>query len=357
MAILVDENTRFIVQGSNDQADPLSPANLPFYASSIVGYVSMDGAGLIDANRWLFTGASIFANVREAIAATGANASIVRSAPDRAAPAIEEAIDAGLTLVIVMTDIGSAADRERIRARAVERGVTVVGPCSPGLISPGACQVGTMPGYIHTRGKVGILSRSGARCHEAALQTTAAGLGQSTVVALGRAPIDPSSFLACFELLLEDPQTEGIVLLGDAHGRIEEEVAGLLLRRRCNKPVVAYIEAEPSRGDDAWSTGEVLSIGDAMAARKIEALRAAGVIVTDQPAEIGQIMRQVLEVKAAGSFASRPKRDFATAMRQVEQVCYEPDPIGGAPEQARARPQPDFAAAMRQVEQHCYDGF
>ena len=355
MAILVDENTRFIVQGSNDQADPLSPANLPFYASCIVGYVSLDGAGLIDANRWLFSGSSIFASVREAIGATGANASIVRSAPDRAAAAIEEAIDAGLALVIVMTDIESAEDRERIRRRAAERGTTLVGPCSPGLISPGACQVGTMPGYIHTRGKVGILSRSGARCHEAALQTTAAGLGQSTVVALGRAPIDPSSFLACFELLLEDPQTEGIVLLGDAHGRIEEEVAELLLRRRCSKPVIAYIEAEPARRDDAWTSGDVHSIGDAMAARKIEALRAAGVIVTDQPAEIGQIMHQVLEVKAAGSFASRPKRDFATAMRQVEQVCYEPDQVSVEPEERRA--EPDFAAAMRQVELHCYDSF
>lgn len=355
MAILVDENTRFIVQGSNDQADPLSPANLPFYASSIVGYVSLDGAGLIDANRWLFGGTSIFASVGEAVAATGANASIVRSAADRAAAAIEAAIDAGLALVIVMTDVETAEDRERIRRRAVERGVTVVGPCCPGLISPGACQVGTMPGYLHTRGKVGILSRSGTRCHEAALQTTAAGLGQSTVIALGRSPIDPSGFLACFELLLEDPQTEGIVLLGDAHGRIEEEVAGLLHRRRCNKPVVAYIEAEPERSDDAWSCGEVHSIGEAMAARKIEALRAAGVIVTDRPAEIGQIMHSVLEVKAAGSFASRPKRDFATAMRQVEQVCYEPDQVCAEPDQTRAAPDPDFAAAMRQVEQHCYD--
>ena len=355
MAILIDEQTRFIVQGSTDGANDFAAVNLPFYASSIVAYVSLDGGDLVGANRWLFGGTGIFATAAEAVAATGANASIVRTAPDRAFAAVEAAADAGLSLVIVVSEVPEAADRTRIAELARARDLCVIGPCAPGVISPGACQVGTMPGYIHSRGRVGILSRSGARCHEVALQTTAAGLGQSTVLALGRTPIAGDSLVSCFEMFLDDPQTEGIVLLGDAHGRVEEAVAEVVRRGRAGKPVVAHIEPDQETSVTAGQ-GDIWSISDAMAARKTEALRAAGVIVTDRPGDIGQIMRTLLELKDAGSAGNRPKRDFATAMRQVEQVCYRPaTPAAGAfavPPQAVGN---DFAAAMRQVERHCYD--
>ncbi len=348
MAILINEKTRFIVQGSSDQGDAFSSVNLPFYASSIVAYVSHDGADLVDGNRWLFGATAIFPSAAEAVAATRANASIVRSAPDHAAAAVEAAIDAGISLIIVISEIDSTEDRERIRRKAASHGARVIGPCSPGVITPGACQVGTMPGYIHSPGRVGILSRSGTRTHEAALQTSAVGLGQSTVVALGRTPVVASSFVECFELFLDDPQTDGIVLLGDAHGRVEEDIADLLRGRRGGKPVVAHIEPDQSSGSRLGQAEDVWSISDAMAARKTEALRRAGVIVTDMPAQIGQIMRSVLEVKAAGAPANRSKRDFTTAMRQVEQVCYDAGRAGRAPDE-------DFVSAMRQVELHCYD--
>lgn len=354
MAILIDSNTRFIVQGSSGHADHFSIANLPFYASNVVGYVSLDGGGLIGGNRWLFGGSSMFATAAEAVAATGANATIVRSAPGEAAAALEAAADAGIELAVVVSEVEDELERARIRELALARGLRVVGPCAAGLITPGACQVGAMPGYIHTKGRVGILSRSGIRCHEAALQTTVAGLGQSTVVALGRNPIVAESVLDCFEMFLEDPQTEGIVLLGDAHGRIEEALAERLLSRPSNKPVVAHIE--PDQTTPADRDADIWSISDAMAARKVEALRGAGVIVTDYLEEIGPIMRNLLEVKAAGYPKNRAKRDFATAIRQVEQLCYDANSTEPGPAKViKPSNANDFATAMRQVERNCYD--
>ncbi len=322
MSILIDENTRFVVQGAAQDQDANWP--VPFLASNIVAHVAPEGSERADGNRWAPDGAAVFGSVAEAVAATGANASIVHGGGAIVVAAVESAIEAAIPLVVIASDVAGETERERIRHLAEETGIRVLGPCCPGLISPGACQIGAMPGYIYTRGKIGILSRTGALTYEAALQTTAVGLGQSTVVALGSDPILPSAYVDCFDLFLDDPQTAGIVLLGDAFGGAEDRVVELLRRRGSSKPIVAHIAVDPGLEQRfATDRGAVRPISEAMAARKAESLRSVGAIVTDTPAQIGQIMRSLLEVRAAAAYRGNPQNDFVSAMRQVERVCYD----------------------------------
>lgn len=322
MSILIDENTRFVVQGAAQDQDANWP--VPFLASNIVAHVAPDGAEKTGGNRWSSDGAAVFGSVADAVAATGANASIVRGTGAGVAAAVEAAIAAGIPLVVVASNVAGDSERERIRQLAEESDTRVLGPGCQGLISPGACQFGAMPGYIYTRGKIGILSRTGALTYEAALQTTAVGLGQSTVVALGSDPILTSAYVDCLELFLDDPETAGIVLLGDAIGGAEDRAVELLKRRGNSKPIVAHITAEPGLEQRfVADRSAVRPISEAMAARKAEALRSVGAIVTDTPAQIGQVMRSLLEVRAAVAYRSNPQNDFVSAMRQVERVCYD----------------------------------
>jgi succinyl-CoA synthetase alpha subunit len=328
MSILIDARTRFILQGAAGD-DPLSSDRQPFYASSIVAHVPAPASGvpegdparaLIEANRWLFDGVAVYASVGAAAAATGAEASIVRCPSDSTGDAVAAAIAAGLSLVVVVSDFASREEREHIRALAAGSPTRVLGPHCPGLVTPGACQVGAMPGYIYTRGRIGILSKRTLAADAAALQTSAAGLGQSTMVALGRQPLDPQSMADCLELFLDDSETDGVVLLGEAEGRGEEEAAARLRERGCTKPVIACIaDQEPERGSEA---GRVARLSDAQAARKAEALREAGAVILERPAELGLAMRRLLELRA-GPRQGRRLEDFAAVMRDVERVCYD----------------------------------
>jgi len=333
MAILIDAHTRFVLQGSAGD-DPLSPDRRPFYASGLVAHVPEEGSAkgargalgdplraLIDGNRWLFDGVSVYGSVDAAVAATGANASIVRCPAGSTANCVAAAIAARLELVIVVSDFASAAERERVRALAAGSSTRVLGPLCAGLITPGACQVGALPGYIYARGRIGILAKSARLADAAALQTSAAGLGQSTMVALGGQPLDPGALADCLGLFLEDPETDGIILLGEAAGRGEEEVAAHLRAWRSSKPVVACIAAEdPERQQ---SSGSMVRLSGALAARKADALRAAGAVIVERPAELGLTLRGLLELRA-GRRPRGQRADFATVMRDVERCVYDP---------------------------------
>jgi succinyl-CoA synthetase alpha subunit len=288
MSVLVDKNTRLLVQGFTGREGTFHAQQCIAYGTRVVGG-SVPGKG---GTKHLDL--PVFNTVQEAVRATGTNATMIFVPPAYAADAIMEAADAGLPLAVCITEGIPTADMVKVWRYLGERNTRLIGPNCPGIISPGKCKVGIMPGHIHKEGRVGVVSRSGTLTYEAVNQLTLLGIGQSTCIGIGGDPIIGTSFLDAVKLFNEDPDTDAIVLIGEIGGNAEETAAAYI-RDHVKKPVVGFVAGQTAPpGRRMGHAGAIISGGSGKASDKIAALRAAGVTVCASPAEIGEKVKAVL---------------------------------------------------------------
>ncbi|MCU0979328.1 MAG: succinate--CoA ligase subunit alpha [Pirellulaceae bacterium] len=288
MSILVNRDTRVLCQGITGKAGAFHTTGCLNYGTNVVGGVTPGKAGVT------IEGVPVFDTVSQAVETTGANATMIFVPAAFTADAILEAVDAGIPVIVAITEGVPVLDMIHVYDVVKRNNVTLIGPNCPGIITSEECKIGIMPGYIHRRGCVGVISRSGTLTYEAVWQTTNLGLGQSTCVGLGGDPIVGTSFIDLLKLYEADPQTEAILMIGEIGGAAEEEAAAFI-KQHVTKPVAAFIAGRTAPpGKRMGHAGAIISGGKGTAAEKIAALRDAGIEVADSPADMGEAVKRAM---------------------------------------------------------------